>query len=608
MILINSATVDFYELQLDGNIHFIGTQGTGKSTLLRAILFFYNADARKLGISKEKTAFSDYYFPYVDSYLIYEVSQGTHNFCVWLYKKRNRLCFRFIDGPYSRELFIDKQRARSESQVIEQAIQRGYKVHRPIHNFTEYRDIIYGANKGMNRFHVLQNPAYQNIPRTISNIFLNSSLDGGFIKTTIINSLSDEPVELNLDANRHHIETARNDYRDVSEYLLHEKKAQNIVSQYDKLVQMEEDKKELAWQIGASYNLAREKERELVDDQKALRLQVTDQQEKIDKINAEYSVIQRRIQDKLSVVTRDIKKTNQLVKGYASKNIQQVLDENEKKQEYETEQSQVQAQLALLTSSLKDVESQYQIDRQRLETQCQQHILDFEISLSKNKGKLQQELTDLTTAFFERKEKLAADHRQKLEEQNKEKALNEGKLREVGFKIENIQGSQFLKEEQDKQLQREQGFLQKRQQLIAEKSVAEFRKESTMKEGKRDLELLELKNSQESEALSQKKQLLEKDIDQLQSELQALSGSLLEFLEQNKPDWGQMIGKVISRDVLLSGDLQPSLSEGDNVYGLNLDLEQRQPIKISKSELEIKLESFKNQLVEQNKLMEEHHQ
>jgi len=98
IILINSGTVDFHEIQLDGNIHFIGTQGTGKSTLLRAILFFYNADARKLGISKEKTAFSEYYFPHADSYVVYEVSQENRSFCVWLYKKQNRLCFRFIDG------------------------------------------------------------------------------------------------------------------------------------------------------------------------------------------------------------------------------------------------------------------------------------------------------------------------------------------------------------------------------------------------------------------------------------------------------------------------------------------------------------------------------
>lgn len=608
IILINSATVDFYELQLDGNINFIGTQGTGKSTLLRAILFFYNADARKLGISKEKTAFSEYYFPHADSYIVYEVSQETRNFCVWLFKKQNRLCFRFIDGSYSRELFIDQRRARSESQVIEQANQQGFKVHRPIYNFTEYRDIIYGANKGLNRFHVLQNPAYQNIPRTISNIFLNSSLDGGFIKTTIINSLSDDPFELNLDTNRHHIETARNDYRDVSEYLLHEKRAQNIVSLYDKLLQMEENKKELAWQIGASFNLAKEKERELNDNQTVLGLQVTDQQEKIDKVNAEFSVNERRVQDKLSVVIRDIKKANQLAKDYAAKNIQQLLDEYAKKPEYETEQSQIQTQLNLLTSSLRDVETQYQTDKQRLETLCQQHILDFERSRLKDKEKLQLDQADLTTTFYSKKEQITTDHNHKLEEQRQEKALADQKLRDIDHQIDSVQKTAFLKEEQEKQVEKQQEFSKKRQTLISEKSVGELRKENTIKEGEREQELLDLKNNQESENLSRKKKLLEKEIETLNSELPALSGSLLEFLEQNKPGWDRTIGKVVSREVLLSGDLQPSLSNGDNIYGLNLDLEQLQTIQISKSELEKKLESLKTQLKEQNKLLDHYYQ
>ena len=45
IVFINSAAIRYSEVQLDGNIHLIGTQGVGKSTILRAILFFYNAAA-----------------------------------------------------------------------------------------------------------------------------------------------------------------------------------------------------------------------------------------------------------------------------------------------------------------------------------------------------------------------------------------------------------------------------------------------------------------------------------------------------------------------------------------------------------------------------------
>ena len=49
IIFVNSAHIRYAEVRLDGNVHFIGTQGVGKSTLLRAILFFYNADKLHLG-------------------------------------------------------------------------------------------------------------------------------------------------------------------------------------------------------------------------------------------------------------------------------------------------------------------------------------------------------------------------------------------------------------------------------------------------------------------------------------------------------------------------------------------------------------------------------
>lgn len=82
IIFLNSAHIPYAEVKLDGNVHFIGTQGVGKSTLLRAILFFYNADKLRLGIPKEKKSFDAFYFPYANSYIIYEVMRENGAYCV----------------------------------------------------------------------------------------------------------------------------------------------------------------------------------------------------------------------------------------------------------------------------------------------------------------------------------------------------------------------------------------------------------------------------------------------------------------------------------------------------------------------------------------------
>ena len=604
IVLINSAKVDFYEIQLDGNIHFIGTQGTGKSTLLRAILFFYNAETRKLGISKEKSPFTDYYFPNADSYIIYEVRQAERNFCVWLYKKQNRLCFRFIDGPYSREIFIQNRQALSENEIIAKANSLGYKVQRPIFNYSEYRDIIYGANKGMSRFHLLHNPAYQNIPRTISNIFLNSSLDGGFIKTTIINSLSDEQFELNLDTNKHHIETARSGYQDVNEFLKHEKMAQNIVQAYDQLLFMEEEQKKIAWEIGAAYNQAREQERLSKDNFTVVDEQLKTQNEKIKKIEADHRTNEGRIQNNLSVVIADIKKANRLAKEYAAQDIELVLAENNKKAEYVASLTQANAQMELMTANLKDVESQFQNEKQRLENQCQSQIIDFKNSKADEGQQIRDQITALNDNFYQHKEQLTGEYNLEKEKLNRQKSELEKQSAEVEFRIRNLSQKQFLDEELNALLQKRQELEKSKEKSKARRKLVESNLKNTQKEGERNLELIEIKGGQKAEELKRQKKELEIQIEQINSELQALSGSLVEFLDSNHPAWGQSIGKIVSKEILLRNDLTPTLSDGNNCYGLNLDLENLNPIRLSKTDLETRLEPLQSKLVEQNKAIE----
>lgn len=63
--LIKSAKYDFASANVDGNSLFIGANGAGKTTFLRAILFFYLGNSEGLGINKaKKISFSDYYFPF----------------------------------------------------------------------------------------------------------------------------------------------------------------------------------------------------------------------------------------------------------------------------------------------------------------------------------------------------------------------------------------------------------------------------------------------------------------------------------------------------------------------------------------------------------------
>ena len=161
IIFINSANIPYADdIYLDGNVHFIGTQGVGKSTVLRAILFFYNADTQKLGIPVEKQSYTEYYFPYSNSYIIYEVTTEQGAFCILSFKSMGRVCYRFIDSPYRMEFFVDENRtAYSGNDRIRAALdQYGVDYSRIIYTYDEYRNILYGNGAGpeMSRYSLME--------------------------------------------------------------------------------------------------------------------------------------------------------------------------------------------------------------------------------------------------------------------------------------------------------------------------------------------------------------------------------------------------------------------------------------------------------------------
>ena len=95
IVFINSANIKYAEINLDGNVHFIGTQGVGKSTILRAILFFYNANKQKLGIRTQQgqKAFDEFYLPNPNSYILYDCLPFTRSYSLPLCRLPIRTSF-----------------------------------------------------------------------------------------------------------------------------------------------------------------------------------------------------------------------------------------------------------------------------------------------------------------------------------------------------------------------------------------------------------------------------------------------------------------------------------------------------------------------------------
>lgn len=235
IIFLNSAHIPYAEVKLDGNVHFIGTQGVGKSTLLRALLFFYNADKLRLGIPKEKKSFDAFYFPYPNSYIVYEVMRENGAYCVLALKNQGRVMFRFIDAPFDSNWFIDERKlVYGEWSQIREQVGKKHDISSLVSSYEMYRDIIFGNNRRQEllpfrKYAIVESAKYQNIPRTIQNVFLNTKLDADFIKNTIIRSMSDEDNSIDLNFYREQIKEFEQEYKDVSLWTKKEKNGEVLI-------------------------------------------------------------------------------------------------------------------------------------------------------------------------------------------------------------------------------------------------------------------------------------------------------------------------------------------------------------------------------------------
>ena len=170
IIFLQSANIPYAEVLLDGNVHFSGTQGVGKSTVLRALLFFYNADKMRLGIQQGQKSFEEFYFRHSNSYIVYEVKTDQSAYTILTLRSQGKAVFRFIDAPYRREWFVgDDGKVESDWIRIRLKInESGAEISDLIDTYEQYRNIIFGnthdRSHRYDKYALVKSSKYQNIP------------------------------------------------------------------------------------------------------------------------------------------------------------------------------------------------------------------------------------------------------------------------------------------------------------------------------------------------------------------------------------------------------------------------------------------------------------
>jgi len=602
LTFINSATIKYAEVSIDGNVHLIGTQGVGKSTLLRSILFFYNADTLKLGISREKKSFAEYYFPYQNSYLVYEVATETGYYSILAFKSQGKVCFRFIDTAYNKKYFIAEDGKAFENWDATRSLLDANKIFytKKIDRYEEYRDILYGNNetkKDFKRYAILESKQYQNIPRTIQNVFLNSKLDAEFIKQTIIMSLNEEDIKIDLQSYTHHLKDFEVQLKDIS--LIREpiviKQSENVIKLHTAIRHLDREKIQFALQLAYSYQQIQKLEPKLFDKKEREDSRKQAQLQKIDESEKRFHNKIQKIRGEITLLDDKLKTIKEKKEYYEQKNIAEIEIRVAKKQDVEAELLKQQKEKELLTVQFKEVTQKYDLILQNIESSFK----TFEQNKNVQRLELKEHLLTFKSELNEQFDKLYSDIKQNskqgFEQAQQDIEQKQQQLHELNIKKEALKHKRFYEEE-----------VQEIKQELNNLQLAIQQSSNEIQNLKSKAETWQKQFDLESDSITQNtKRAIEKHNDSIatfnnqitaiENKLKNSKDSFYGWLNEYNKGWENNIGKLIDEEVLFQNDLSPQKNDASNsLYGVQLNL----------NELQSKVKTLEDYSEEKSKLLE----
>lgn len=586
IIFINSANIPYAEISVDGNVHFTGTQGVGKSTVLRALLFFYNADKHHLGIQQGQKSFDDFYFHQSNSYILYEVMRDNGAYTILVSRYQGRASWRFIDAPYQREWLIDNgKQVLSDWVKIRERIDKDVAVSARIESGVMFKDIIFGNTHDYKytRYALVQSSHYQNIPRSIQNVFLNTKLDADFVKNTIIQSMTDEDLPIDLQTYRRLVTDFEREYDEIDCWFRQSRdgsypvrqQALKIAEQGRTIVALDQQLLDV-WRM-LNYAVAYNEEHiPLLEAQEAdIGADLEKEHNRGKELTAEYEKEKDSLNQDLGAKKSKLKEIAQARKDFESMGIEAILARADRETAVKQEMTEKQTLLDDLLKTHASIEEKYNIARGKLENARQafeniqkEAYYQKQDELQIRRKKIEEERTKSRNQIMEAFNSWRHDSDERLQmllaEQSKaDNALKE--LRQWHPKAVEIK-------QVDDELQ-QLDFMEKEnaiQQVAVRSQIDRITAEYEMKETEIKQEF-----QREQERLETDRTQTREQITKINDLLAHLDGSLYKWLCENAEGWENTIGKVVDEErILYAQGLEPQLDTGtDGMFGVKLNLD-----------------------------------
>jgi hypothetical protein len=582
IVEINIANVKYTDLELSGNTCFVGTNNFGKTSLQRAILFFYSANSRGLGIAPSQKPFDEHYFRNENSYLIYEIRTEDKPFFVIVYR-HNKLVFRFVDAEYSPDYFFNENdEALKMKDIVAGFDKRGIYISNQIDTFERYRNVLYGTetDKQLSKFYLLKgNEKYQNIPKSITNVFLSSksSIDSRFIKDFIANSLTTENSSIKLEQVERQLRQFNEKYSDIETYL--KKETQQLIEfidkKYDQVHMLKGAQMEMADKLGSSLRYAETQNETIIKASREKEEEIEKLAEGNEEQKTHLEEKQKDIREEIGYYDKSIREANKKLKEYKEKNIDQAVEKHSDKEKLQVDLNIARREYESLTSNVQSIEMKYSSLIEQLRNDKTAYVNKIN-SRTNEIFNHYNELQLLQKNEFNKKDnELKQKREDALTDLNAEVTSKQIEFNELKAEEKVIRNTRFYENEikgQETELAELRAINYKNK---SERAIKTNLVQTNQKEWENLEQKLKTASAHQVQKTNNEIIRVKNEIKAIEEKLNVQHDALYGYLEKNVKDWHTTIGKVVNEDLLFRTDLDPKIiaDKAFSLYGVTLKLD-----------------------------------
>jgi len=596
IILINSANFNFLDVNLEKDLFFLGDNGSGKTTVIRAIHYLFSGDVRNLGIPVDKDGFKEYYFRYPNSYMIYIFE----DFFIFMYKTGSE-----IVKIFSKQKFEISKVIGEDSKLFDLDIIKKYaktpNMKKTVKSLSEYRDIIYGNDKRYLDFKftsIKNSSVFLGLFNEIFNID-KSIIDSKSIKRAIQTTLEYEKkvIDFNHDSYLQDIYRFQTQYRFFREF---EKQKETIESAFEtknRLLSFENEINGLLSAIKYVYEV----ESRLLQESSALSVGIDRELSIKKRFKSKRLKALEFYEEKFRVCFNDLKldiqRIERLKNEFSEENIllkRDIADQYEIavdklrviNEAYIKLKSGFESEIDSINSEIKSL--QYTRDKE-----LQRELIDKKDNQKKFlKSKLNEKIESEELSLKTREGVIKIDT-QNLREEIKvfEKDIVENKKILESLDLNFEKSSKLISEEYEKKESKKKDTINTNNDSIDSKhrTVKNLYYEIEELMTQREKELALNKSSYEDEH-----RRIAKEIQKYQTMIEAKAGSFKEFLNEEVDGWESELYPILDDELLdMSLDtLSPKLLTQDRLIALELNRDSLKSM-LTKDEAQSKIDAYK---------------